>query len=801
MLQDLRFAVRTLRKNPGFTTVAVITLALGIGATSAIFSVVSAVLLRPLPYPAPDRLVMVWGAKPGQPEQLISEPDFQDWRADNHSFEDMGIERIQSVNLTGIDKPDRLIGDFVDAHTLRILGARAAQGRLFTDAETTVGSGADVAVLSYAAWKTRFGADPAIVGKSLILNGRPFVVIGVLSAAYHDPYPDLDVYLPITSPPTPAWLTRGDRNVWAVGRLKPGVTPAAAQRDLASVAAQVAATYPRDHAGLTASVQSLRDSLVGDVRPLILIVFAAVGFVLLIVCANVANLMLARAVTRQRELSLRAALGADRARLGRQLLTESLVLAVVGGGAGVALAYWGIGALPALVPAGALPVYGPIRMDRWVLLFLGAVVVAAWLLFGLAPAAFAMRRAPGEALRTRSGDAAGRRGSNLRNAFVGVQLALCIVLLVGVGLLARSLENLATARAGYDPHDVLTAEFRLPANKYRTADAITQFHRKALAELRAVPGIRSAALVLAVPLSGNWEGTSFIPDNHLGVARDKAPSAQLNTVTDGFFRTMKIPMIAGRDFDDGDRAATMHVAVVNEQLAYIVWPGESAVGRRLQLLVSPARWVTVVGVVADIKHLSMGEPPTPQIYVPMAQDASIFSSVVARTDGAPEAFAKSLRTAIWRVDPDQPVWKVRSLESLVTVDLAPRRFTMLVAAAFTVLALLLAVVGVYGVMSYVVTRRSREMGLRMALGARSWHVVALILGGGLKVVLVAGVVGLTAAFGTAHLLSHQLFGVTSTDPLTFVASGVVLTAVAMAACFVPARRAARIDPMAALRQE
>ena len=801
LLHDLRYALRTLRRTPAFTAVAVLTLALGIGANTAIFSMVNAVLLRPLPYPAADRLVLLWAARPGQSQMSISVPDLQEWRARSHTVERIGLQRTQSVNLTGNGSPDRLIGEFVDDQTLPILGARTVLGRLFTADETAVGRGAAVAVISNAAWKTRFGADRAILGRTLVLNGRPHVVIGVLSHDFEDPNAGIEVYLPITSAPTPAWLTRADPQVWGVARLRTGVTPAAAQRDLASIAAGIAAAYPATNAGVTAAVQPLREALVGPAHSILLLVLGTVAFVLLIACANVASLMLARATAREREIAVRVALGAGRLRLVRQLLTESLLLSGIGGAAGIALAYWTVPALVAAVPGG-IPVYGgAIELDYRVLAFSILLMLGSGVLFGAAPALFAARIGFGRALGSRSADASSPARIDLRSAFVAGELALCTILLVGTGLLVRSLQELRGVDTGFDPHNVLTAEFRLPSNRYDTPERIAQFMSSAIAEIRAVPGIRSAALARAVPLSGNWAAVPFVADNQPLLPAEKAPSAQENTVTDGFFGTMRIRLLRGRDFDARDRAGSMPVVIVNQQLANAAWRGQSPIGRRLHILGGVDVWVTVVGVVADVKQLTLGEPPIGQIYAPMAQDPGIFSSVVARTDGDPDALGDRLRAAIWRVDPDQPVWKVRSLESLVTRDVSVPRFTTMLTTAFALLALLLAAIGVYGVMAYAVAQRTRELGIRMALGAQRGALVRLVVGRGLRVILVAVPAGIVGAFAVARLLTHQLFGISAADPLSFVVAPAVLSLAALAAAYLPARHAARADPLDALRAE
>jgi predicted permease len=800
LMLDLRYAVRTLTKSPGFTLIAILTLALGIGANTAIFSVVSAVLLRPLPYPDADRIVLVWSSRGAQPQTLMSIPAFHDWAARNHTFEAMGIARMQSVNLTGNDAPDRLTGNFVTASTLRILGAHAALGRLFTPEETTEGTGQPVAVLSFATWRARFGGDPQIVGRTLVLNGRPHVVIGVTDSSFTDTFGQLDVWLPITSAPNPAWFTRAAPNVWGVGRLKPGVALEAAQRDLSAVAARLATEYPATDGGSGAVVVRLHDAVVGPVRPALLLLLAFVGVVLLIACANVANLQLARATARRSEMSMRAALGAGRSRLVRQLLTESLVLAVVGGGLGLLLAHWEVAGLVAVAPAG-LSQYGVVGLDARVLLFVGAVMLGSGLLFGAAPALHASRVSLSDALRMRTAGGSGGGALGARNAFVGVQLVLSIVLLVCAGLLTRSLAALQRVEAGFDPDRLLTAEFRLPSVKYGSPEKISAFMSQAITAIRAVPGVRAAALIRSVPLSGNWASTSFVPDTHPELTAAAAPVAEANVATDGFFSAMGIPLLEGRDFDAGDRAGSQPVVIVNTALARQMWPGQSAVGRRLKILGPPDVWATVVGVAGDVKQLTMREPSTAQIYGPVEQQPGIFASVVARTAGDPMALVAAVRAAIWSVDRDQPVWKFRSMASLVSGDLAMPRFTMALTGAFAVLALLLAAIGVYGVMSYAVAQRTREVGIRMALGAQTGQVVGMVLRRGLRIVGWATGLGVVASLGASRLLRTQLFGVSAADPLTLVAACVVLTGVAVVACWLPARRAARVDPVVALREE
>jgi putative ABC transport system permease protein len=798
--QDVRLALRTMARRKAFTAVAVLTLTLGIGANTAIFSVVSAVLLRPLPFPSADRLMVLWGTNDGKTQLLTSIDNVADWRARSHTFDDIGIVRTQSVNLTGAGTPDRLIGSFVEANTLTLFGVRMAIGRPFTPAETRRGTGQPVAIISYDAWRSRFGGDPGIVGRTLVLNGRPHVVIGVTAQGFADPFGGAEVWLPITSAPNASWFGRGTPAVWAVGRLHAGTTLVDAQRDLSAIGAQLAKEYPDANAGAGALVVPIRDYVVGTVRPMLLIALGFVGVVLLIACANVANLQLARAAGRRREMSLRAALGAGRSRLVRQLLTENLVLSILGGAAGLLLARVAIGALVSAVPGG-LPAFGRVGIDRTVLAFSAIVTVGAGALFGLAPAIHATRTRLTETLGIRSGDGRRPQRVDTRQAFAAVQLALCIVLLAAAALLDRSLLALRDVNVGFDPEHVLTAEFRLPSTKYRTDSAITAFMDRALAAVRETPGVQSAALVNAVPLSGNFGIATYLPQGAAPVDQAHEPSAQVNAVTDQFFRTLRVALIAGRDFDSRDRAGAAPVVIVDQELARRAWPHESAIGKRIMVRLAPVETASVIGVVANVKQYTVGEAATAQVYAPISQQPDIFNSVVARTAGDPMLLAAALRSAIWSVDPDQPVWKVRSLESLLVRDMAGRQFGVVLTAAFALLALSLAVVGVYGVMSFTVAQRTHEVGVRMALGARQSDVTRMVLVQGGRVVLVAIVLGLLGALGAGRLIRNQLFGVSAADPITLAAVTLGLGAVALGACYLPARRAARIDPVVALRSE
>jgi len=795
LMKDVRFAFRGFIRRPAFTAVALGTLMLGIGANTAIFTLVNALLLRPLPYEHPEQLVTIWGTSDAQKQLLLSLPDIVDLRERNRTFSDIGVVRTMSVNLTGGDRPDRVIGSFVTASTLRLLGAKMAAGRRFTDDETALGAGQQVAVLSYAAWMARFGGRPDAVGKTMILNGRPHVVIGVTAADFLDPF-EAELWLPITSAPSRQWYDRSNASVWAIGRLKPGLTPEAGQQDLVSLEAQLQREHPQSGARPSVSVMDLREQLVGNSRFILLVLFGAVLAVLLIVCVNLANLQLIRASTRAREISLRAALGANRAHLAVQVMVESLMLSLFGGVLGVVLGAWAVKALVGLLPiANATPVH----VDAWVLAFTFAIAVVTGLMFGAPAALFGSRINLQDALRTRTESATARR-FNARNALVAAELSLCIVLLAVAGLLTRSLVRLQHANTGFDPDNVLTAELRLPSAKYDDSTKVELFMTAALERLRELPGVASVALIDAIPLSGNFGMMSYVAEGHAQPAGAE-PVTQITNASDGYFRTMRIPQLAGRDFDSHDRVGSERVAIVNQAFASKEWPGESAIGKSVRLIGPPDVNVRVVGVVGNVKQQTLSEHDSPQLYLDKMQASGIFASVAMRTLGDPDARGKALREAIWSVDPDQPVWKVRSMSALVRRDLAPAKLSVNLIGAFAALAIVLAVIGVYGVMSFSVAQRTREVGIRMALGARGSQAVLMVLRSGLEVVVVAVAVGVAGALAAGRYLESRLYNVGASDPVTMVTVPLILAMVAMLASWLPARRAARVDPAITLREE
>jgi putative ABC transport system permease protein len=797
LLQDFRFAVRGLFRRPAFTVVAAFILALGIGANTAIFSVVNALLIRPLPYPNADRMVVIFGVQGTQGQQGVVYQDYVDWRAQNRTFDDMGVFRGQSVNLTGRDTPDRLFGMFVSASFMRLIGATAEQGRLFTDAETEVATRGPVAVLSHETWETRFGSDPAILGKTVVLNGQPHTVVGISRPRIQTPFGTPDAYLPIGYYPNASGLQRGNRGVGALGTLKSGVTFANATADLQTLARQQEAAYPTTNKGFGVELLPLKDQIVGPTRTPIFIVFAAVGMVLLIACANVANLQLARGAGRHRELSVRAALGAGRGRIAQQLLTESVLLSLLGGVAGVVIAVFGTKWLAGVL-ANTLPIDPGIRVDGAALAFAFVVSVLSGVLFGMVPAWKASRTDVQDMLRSRTG--AGHGHTRTRNSLVVVQLALSLALLSCAGLLTRSLIELQRVKTGFDTNNLMTMQFRLPAVKYDTPDKIWAMFDRAIAEIRAVPGVESAALVRAFPFTGNGDVLPVTSEGKTPVKPGDAPQVQVNTITPQYFATMRIPRLLGRDVAPSDTKDSPPVVVVNNDFASKTWPNESAIGKRIQIG-GDDRWWTVVGVVGDTKHFALNEHQLLQAYIPHAQRPQIFTTVALRASSDPLLLTRSIREAIWRVDRDQPVWGARSMDQLLDSAVGSPKLIVRLTVGFAIVALLLGAIGIYGMLSYTMSQRAHEVGIRIALGAESRQVVRMVVGEGMRIVALGVAIGLLGSFAATRLLRSQLFGVGPTDVLTFSIVTAILAGVAMLACFFPARRASRVDPMVALRAD
>ena len=805
LAQDVRYALRALAQQRAFAIVAVVTLALGVGANAAIFSVVNAMLLRPLPYPAAERVVMVWTTT-GNGQAAAAWPEYLDWRAQSRSFEEMAVARHQSVTLVGGAEPERVTGAFVSSTLFDVVGARPELGRTFRPEETDPTTAQPVAVISHGLWTRRFGADPAILGRTLIFNGQPRAVIGVIGpefepgrAPFDGWFMGTEVWLPVADFPNANGLARGQTELGVVARLRPGVTPAAAQADLAVVAERLQKAYPDTHARRTVIVRPLHEQLVSDVRPALLILLGAVALVLLIACANVANLLLARAAHRQRELALRSALGAGRGRLVAQLLTESMVLALAAGVLGTMVGALALRGLVALVPANVgLP--ADLAIDRTVLAFTAGLSVLTGVVFGLLPAWQASRPDLLAVLREGGRSVGGAARRRFRDGLVVAEIALSLVLLVGAGLLLRSVLALQGAEPGFRTDRLLTMEFRLPTSRYTEPAQMAAFFHAILERMRAVPGVESVALARAVPFSGNGGSGTYEVDGQAPPAPGSEPHTQTNIVSPAYFRTMGIPILQGREFEERDTAVATPVAVVSATFARTAWPGQDPLGKRFRLKERP-QWLTVVGVVGDIRHGSFAEAASPQAYTPHDQDPRIFACVLARTTGDPMAMAAPIRQAIWSVDAQQPVWRVRSMESLLAAARGPARAISILIAIFAGVALLLAAVGIYGVMAYLVAQRTREIGIRMALGASAQTVMRMVVGRGLALTLAATLIGIAGAAALSRTLATLLFGVAPLDPVTFVAAATVLGGVALLASYLPARRAARVDPVVALAEE
>ncbi|HEV2801961.1 MAG TPA: ABC transporter permease [Pyrinomonadaceae bacterium] len=806
--QDLRYGVRMMTKTPGFTIVAVIALALGIGANSAIFSVVNTVLLRPLPYQDPERLVMVWedDTKGGYPRNTPAAANYIDWRDQNTVFEGMAAIADQNFNLTGTGDPERIKGRLVSSSLFPLLGVAPQVGRALLPEEDQPGQNR-VVVLSHGLWQRRFGGDEKIVGGQLSLNGESYTVVGVMPPHFQFPTREDELWAPIGFTPQEA-ANRGRHYLQVFARLKSGVSLEQAQAEISTIAVRLQQQYPQQNSDIGALVTPLHEQVVGDIKPALLVLLGAVGFVLLIACANVANLLLARAAVRQKEISIRVALGASRLRLVRQFLTESVLLGIVGGVLGLLLSVWGVSLLKAFIPENISQVEA-ITIDARVLLFTLLVSLLTGLVFGLAPAMQASRLNLNETLKEGGRDsAAGSHGNRIRALLVVTEVAVSLILLIGAGLLINSFLRLRQVDPGFRPDNLLTMQIVLPTFKYPDHARRTAFYDDLLTRLKNVPGVKMAAVTTNLPLyrQGNSIGISFEgrPDPAPGTG--KRPSITTRVVSHDYFQAMGIAMLQGRSFTNEDKTDAPAVAVINETMARRFWPDEDPTGKRITpaLLNSAAAddWITVVGVVRDVRQFELVADPKPQMYLSYIQ-VGFFApnDLVVSTDLEPLSLASAVRQTVWAVDKEQPVSKIRTMEEIVSESVARERFSMMLLGIFAALALVLAAVGIYGVMSYSVAQRTREFGIRMALGARRGDVLRLAVGHGLKLVLVGIAIGLGAAFLLTRVMSSLLYGVSATDPVTFIAISLVLVGVSLLASFIPALRATRIDPMEALRYE
>jgi putative ABC transport system permease protein len=801
--QDLRYGFRMLARNPGFTTVAVLTLALGIGANASIFSVVNGILLGPLPYPEADRLVQLYAAKPskGWDDFAVSHPDFLDWSEQNESFEGMAIYRGRSLSLTGEGEPERLRGLAASAKLFSVLGRSPAQGRAFRVEEDRPGADR-VAVLSHGLWERRFGSDPDLLGRTLILDGVAHTVVGIMPADFFFPSPRTELWVPLAL--DPAKQNRGSHSYEAIGRLKPGVTLPAGRAELNTIAQRLEQEYPDSNAGWRVSVISLYDELFDDDLQLILsMLFLAVGFVLLIVCANVANLLLARAATREKEIAVRVALGARRFRLIRQFLTESVLLALLGGLGGLVVAMWGVDVLKAIAPDD-VPRIDQISLDGTVLLYTLGVSLLTGLIFGLAPAIQTTKPDLHEALKEGGRISGGGSRHRLLKTLVVSEVALAVMLIVVGGLMIRSFLLMQRTDPGFDTEHLLTLRINLLEAKYPEEHQRASFYQQVLERVETLPGVESAAAVNTIPLGGNNSWTSITIEGRVPTDPKEKLFVGYLVITPHYLRSMGIPLLQGRSFNRQDVADAPKVVLINQTMARRFWPEEeTAVGRRFKGgdADSESPWLTVVGVVADVKHQNLAQPPRPEMYLPHAQTPSGGMTVVVRAAGDPAGYTSGVRGKVWEVDPNLPVFAVRSMAEVVDRRTAGTRATAQIMGVLAGVALMLAAVGIYGVISYSVSQRTHEIGIRMALGASPRDIFKLVVRQGVILVGSGLLLGLVGALALARVMSSVLFGVTSTDVTTYAGTVLVLVGAALLACYIPARRATRVDPLVALRYE
>jgi putative ABC transport system permease protein len=802
---DVRFGLRGLLKRPGATLIALVTLALGIGVNTAIFSAVDSILLRPLPFKDPERVVSVWEQTPslGIQQNQAAPANFFDLRNQSGAFEALGAYGPLDINLTGAGDPERLDGQLVSANVFSILGVAPALGRTFLANEDQPGQ-EHVVVLSDALWQRRFNRDPSIINRAIALNGETFTVVGVMPRGFFFPARETELWVPWAMEPDQA-SGRGDHYLGIVARLKPNVSIERANADLAAIGQRLQVEYPRTNEGLGFIAHSLHRDYAGDLRLPMLILFGAVALVLLIACANVANLLLAQATTRRKEIAIRIALGARRWTIVRQMLVESLLLASGGGLLGVMGAFWGVEALTKFLPESLSKLQG-VNIDARVLLFTLGVSVLTAILFGGVPALLASRTTPGATLSDVARDmAGGTSGRHVRRLLVVSEVALAVVLLVSAGLLIRSFQLLRQVEPGFNPENALTMRMVLPFPKYAKQETRSAFYDEVLRQVKETPGVEAAGMITFMPLSFSGMNFSFSVEGRGAPSDMKLPFALWRVVSPDYFRAMGIPLLRGRYFETHDAADATPVTLVNRRLAEQYWPGEDAIGKRLK--VGPAdsqnAWLTVVGVVGDVRQTGLYEQKL-EFYVPYMQERRSFMAprdLVVRTKADPVVIAAAVRKAVWSVDKDQPVSNVRTVNEVFSAAISQERFQALMLGLSAALALVLACVGLYGVISYSVVQRTHEIGVRMALGAQPLDVLSLVIRQGMTLTFAGLVVGIVAGTFVTRVLTDMLFGVTPRDPLTFAGVPVLLLIVAFLACYIPARRATRIDPLVALRYE
>jgi putative ABC transport system permease protein len=796
LLQDLRYSLRMLRKSLGFTVVAVLTLALGMGANTAIFSVIDSVLLSPLPYPEPQQLITI--------QQNDSLQNVMDIQRQTRTLSQGGGVNIEPMDYTGGTEPVQILAGYVDAQLLETLGIPPMMGRTIAPNEDVKGGPRNI-VVSYHFWQNFLSSDPNALGKMIPLSGTDYTVIGVMPASFALPREHADVFVSLWVAYPEAAPFRGVHFMRTYWRLKPGVTLAQAQADMSAIDRQLAEQYPDNERTRDMRLLPLHQWLTGEVRPALLVLFGAVGLVLLIACANFAALLMARAIARRQEFVIRASLGAGRSRLIQQTVTESVVLAIIGGAAGLALAKWGTSMLVSLKPA-ELERFSGIQMDAHVFLFVFGVSVGTGVVFGLMPAWSPARGDVAES-RKEGGRAstAGPFSNVLPKLLVSAEFALALVLLVGAGLLIKGFSRLRAVNPGFNPANVITMHLQLPATRYAEIAPQTAFRRELLARVNALPGVE-AAMVTDIPLGGNYLSHSFVIDGRPPVPVGAEPEVQSLSVMGDYFRVMQIPIRVGRGFTVMDRAGQPLVAIVNEEMVRVFFPHENPIGARIDWArtTGPRQWMTIVGVVGDVKHSGLNQPTDPAVYAPFAQSDEAWRrwmTLAIRKQSASAGLVEEVKKQVWSLDGQIPVSDIQSMEDLMSVSLAQQRFNMSLLGLFATLALILAAVGIYGLMAYHVGQRMHEIGVCIALGAQRQDVLRLVLGDGAKLALAGIVIGVAGAIALTRVMTSLLFEVTPTDPATFAAVAILLAIVALAACWIPAWRATRIDPMVALRYE
>jgi putative ABC transport system permease protein len=816
MLTDLRYAIRQLVKSPGFTAVAILTLALGIGACTAVLSLVNALLIRPLPYKAPQELVLLWEKFSGQGliQIPVSAPEYLDYEKQTTSFEHIAAFDYTDLNLTGGDVPERIQGAVVAPSLFPLLGVPPIQGRVFANDE--FGEGRDnVVILSARLWQRRFNSDPNLVGKQIALNGRNFTVVGIMPAKFQFPLPLFGIQGVTFAGPVDIWKpiaftkdeleSRGSRSYGVIARLKPGVTLGEAQAEINTITANWIAQFPESYSPpqirFGASLYALHEQITGGMRVALLILSGAVALVLLIACANLTTMLLARAAAREREFAIRVALGASRLQLLRQVLCESVLLALIGAVAGALLAMWGLDLLRA-IGAQTVPRIAEANLDSRVLLVAFLVSIGTGILFGLVPALASGNPELTEALKEGGRSATtGARRNRFRNTLVVAEVAMALVLLVSAGLLLKSFARLQNVHPGFNPRNVLTAELSLPLLKYPRGKPVIDFYAEVVRRVRAIPGIEFAGMTSILPLSGSNNDNSFHiegrPEDQTGVS----PDEEVRVITPDYFRVLEIPLLKGRHFTEADTADAPGVIIINQAMAKKYWPGEDALGKRINFGdADPAKikWFTIVGIVSDIHHQGLDTDPKPEFYLPHPQRPYRGMILAVRSKQDPRSVVATLRKEIQAIDSEQPLANVRTLEIVASESIAPRRLSVVLLGVFASIAMLLAAVGIYGVISYLVVQRTHEIGVRMALGAQRSDVLRLMMGHAMRLVLIGAAMGLAIAFVSSRALQAMLYKVGAFDFPTFAAVTFALVAVALLASYIPALRATRADPMIAL---